>query len=144
MPGQGTSEGRFLFELDGVNSIRASEVSGIELKHTPFKFNEGGRPNANVGRGNFECGEITVKQAQALNEAGSEFMRWMQDFIRGNDLTRRTARLCILDEDGVATVKEYELVNCVPTSFKVETQTAGGTNANFFSFMLQPEDLFEY
>lgn len=143
--GQGSSKGRYLFEMDGITSIRASRVQGLDvIKHTPVKFYEGNKPNANLVRGNYEVGEITVQQAEALNQTGSEFFRWIQDFVRGVNTERRGARLVVLDEDGVTPVAEYELIDCVPTSLKVEDQEAGSNDANMFTFGLQPEDCIRY
>lgn len=136
----GTSEGRFLIEVDGISAIRAAEVSGVSKDHEEFELYESNRPNPHLGRGHFKCGDISVKHAHALNEAGLEFFRWMDDFVRGNNVERRSARLIILDEDGRTPVDIYELERCIPKKFEAETHTAGGKNASYFKFTLRPED----
>lgn len=141
MPGRGTSEGRYLVEIDGVTAVRATEVSGLKLQHDAFELHEGNKPNPSVGRGNFKVPEITVKHAHALNETGTEVMQWLQDFIRGVDLTRRGMRMIVLDEDGISPVSTYELQDCVPCDYTVETHSGGGNNPSFFSFMIRPEDM---
>jgi phage tail-like protein len=137
----GTSESRYLVEVDGVTALDVSEVSGFGKKHTPFKLSVGNRPSPILGRGNFEIEEVTFKHAHALNNAGQEFMQWLEDFTDGIDTSRRSARVIVLDEDGQSPVAQYELLDCVPTSFKIETHTAGGNNPSYFSFMLMPENM---
>lgn len=141
MPGRGTSEGRYLFEFDGVTAVRATEVSGVGVNHEEFELYESNRGNPNLGRGHFNCDTINVRHAHALNQAGSEFFRWMDDFIRGANVERRGGRLIVLDEDGESLVQVYELINCVPKKFEADGHTAGGKNASFFRFQLRPEEI---
>ena len=140
MPERGTSEGRYLFEFDGVSAVRSSEVSGVSKEHSPFELAESNRPNPHLGRGNYKCSEITVRHAHALNETGFEVFQWMQDFITGANVERRSGRLIVLDEDGQTPVQTYELRECVPTKFEADTHTAGGSNPSYFRFSLRPTD----
>lgn len=137
----GTSEGRYLFELDGVTAVRASEVSGITITHEEFELYESNRPNPHIGRGHYKCEAVNVKHAHALNGTGQQFFQWMSDFIRGGAIERRGARLIVLDEDGESPVAIYELLQCVPTKMQAESQTAGGKNASMFTFSLRPTDM---
>lgn len=141
MAGNGTSEGRFLFELNGIVSVRATEVSGVGVNHEEFELYESNKPNPNLGRGHYTCDMINVKHAHALNQAGAEFFRWMKDFITGDSVERRGGRLIVLDEDGKTPVAIYELLRCVPKKYEAETHSAGGKNASFFRFQLRPEDM---
>lgn len=136
-----TSEGRYLFEFDGVTAIRSSDVSGVSKDHTEFELYESNRPNPNLGRGHFKIGDITVKHGHALNSAGDEVFRWMNDYMQGRTAEKRGGRLILLDEEGQSPVAIYELTNCVPKKFEVETHTAGGNNASYFKFTIRPEDM---
>jgi len=138
---QGTHEGRYLLEIDGVSSIRASEATMPGKDHTPFELYVGDQPNPLLGRGNFKVDVLTLKHAHALTQAGEELFRWADDFMDGVDLSRRGARFIVLDESGQSPVAEYELQECVPTSFKPETHSASGTNASMFTFALRPTNM---
>lgn len=139
--GRGTSEGRFLIEVGGIAAVRASEVSGVDKTHTPFKLSEANRPNPRLGRATFECGVITVKHAHALNSAGEEFFQWIDFFVTGADLSRRSARVIELDEDGQSPVGIWECVDCIPISIKQESNKADGKEASYFTFTFQPENI---
>ena len=139
--GFGTSETRYLVELDGITALAVSEISGFGKKHTPFKLNVGNRPNPILGRGQFEVEELNLKNAHALNQTGREYMQWLDDFTEGIDNSRRSARVIVLEEDGVSPAAIYELQDCVPTMFKVETHSAGGNNPSYFSCGLMPENM---
>lgn len=141
MAGKGTSEGRYLFEMDGVTAIRSSEVTGVSLNHEEFELHESNKANPNIGRGNYKCDKIKVKHGHALNSTGVEVFTWMKDFVEGTNVERRNARLIIMDEDGRTPVSTYTLRGCIPISFLVDTQTAGGKNANYFNFEIRPEDM---
>lgn len=141
---QGTHEGRYLLEIDGVTSVRASEVTMPGKDHTPFELYVGNQPNPILGRGNFKIDALTFKHATALNQSGEELFRWADDFMDGIDLSRRGARFIVLDEAGVTPIEEYELEDCVPTSFKPETHSASGTNASMFTFGLRPTNMRRY
>ena len=140
-PGQGTTKSRFVVEIDGVSSIRASKVAGLEaIKHTPGKLNLGNEPNARLMRGNYEVGEVTVTHASSLNGSGDEFFQWIRNFVRGTAVERRGARVIQFDEDGTTIVDIWELRRCVPTSIKSEDKEAGSNDPDYFTFGLQPED----
>lgn len=138
----GTSEGRYLIELDGVTAVRATSINAFGKKHTPFKLWEGNRPNPHIGRGNFEIEEVSVTHGHALNNTGDEFFLWLESFVNGVELERRTMRVIILDEDGQSPVEIYTLRQCVPTEFGPEAHKGGGNDASFFHFKVQPEDMF--
>jgi phage tail-like protein len=140
MAGQGTSEGRYLFEFDGITAIRASKVSGVSKDHKEFELYVGNQPNPFLGRGNFTCGDLNVQHADALNQTGAEVFQWLDDFISGRSVERRGGRLIILDEDGRTPVAIYELQDCVPKRFMAEDRSAGGAGASFFSFTIRPTD----
>lgn len=137
----GTSQGRFLFELDGVSAIRSTEVTGVSKMHDEFELYESNRPNPNLGRGHFKCEKVKVKHGHALNGTGDEFFQWLDEFVTGASVERRTARLIVLDEDGASPVAIYEMTNCIPISFAPDTQQAGGKDANYFNFEIRPEDM---
>ena len=141
MSGRGTSEGRYLIELDGIAAVRATEVSGLKIELDNFELYEGNKGNPSYGRGHFKVGEVTVKHAHALNQTGAEFLSWLQDFARGIAVERRGARFIVLDEDGSTPIEDYELLSCIPKMFQVESHTAGGNNPSFFTFSIQPEDM---
>lgn len=136
-----TTENRFLFELDGVTAFVASEVNGVGKDHTEFELYVGNRANPIIGRGNYKCTDVVIKQAHALNEAGFEFMRWMDDYLSGRGGEKRGARLIILDEDGVTPVATYELLECVPKKYEAGNGTASSNNAAMFTATIRPTDL---
>jgi phage tail-like protein len=137
----GTSEGRYIFELDGVSAIRSSEVTGVGKNHEEFELYESNRPNPTLGRGHFKCDKIKVKHGHALNQTGAEVFVWMDDFLNGLNTERRNARLIVMDEDGRSPVATFTLRRCIPISYMADTQTAGGKNANYFNFEIRPEDM---
>lgn len=141
MPGQGTHENRYVIEVDGVAAVAASEMTPPSKDHTPVEVYVGNSPSPVLSRGNTKIGDFTFKHAHALNQAGSELFQWMDNYVDGVDTSKRTARIVVFDEDGQSTVDEYELQDCVPTSYKPEAHSASGTNASMFSFSLRPTNM---
>lgn len=137
----GISSARFLVEMDGVSIMDASEVSGIGLKHEVVKIAVGSRANPHLARGNYECEEITLKHAHALNSAGFELSLQFDSFIRGLDVGKPTFRLIQLGEDGFETVAIWEAFECVPTMFSQESNKADSNDAAYFTLKFKPTDL---
>lgn len=135
-----TSENRFLLEIDGIGTIRATEVTMPDKEHTPFELYVGNKPNPILGRGNFKVNEMTFKHATALGQVTRELSQWVDDYTSGIDVAKRGARFIVLDEAGISPVDTYELRDCVPTRFKAETHGAANTNASMFTFGLRAED----
>jgi len=138
---EGTHEGRYLLEIDGVTAVRASEVTMPGKDHTPVELYVGNQPNPILVRGNHKVDALTFKHATALNQTGEELFRWADHYMDGVDVGKRGARFIVLSEDGVSPVEEYELQECVPTSFKPETHSASGSNASMFTFGLRPTQM---
>jgi hypothetical protein len=138
---RGTSAGGYLVEYDGVTVCRASEVSGLGLKHTPFKIAVGDRANAIIGRSNYEANEITVKHASAMNNTGNEVFRDFRNWLVGRDVTKRTFRVIQLDENGSDIAMIWEASECVPTEFTKESNKGDSNDADYFTFKIQPTDL---
>jgi len=141
MPPQGTHEGRYLLELDGVAAVSASEVTMPGKEHSPVEIYVGNQRNPILVGGNFKISDLTFKHASALNEAGRELFAWLNDFLSGIDMSRRGARFIVMDEAGETPLDEYDLIECVPVSFKPETHSAAGTGASMFTFALRPTDM---
>jgi phage tail-like protein len=138
---EGTHEGRYLLEIDGVTAVRASEVTMPGKDHTPVELYVGNQPNPILVRGNFKIGDMTFKHATALNLAGEELFQWADDYMDGVEVGKRGVRFVVLSEDGFTPVEEYELQECVPTSFKPETHSASGSGASMFTFGLRPTNM---
>jgi len=47
-----------------------------------------------------------------------------------------------MSEDGSTPIASYELVECVPTSFKNDGLDAASTDHGMFTFAVQPDDCF--
>lgn len=141
MAGRGTAENRYVFEFEGVSAIAASEVTGVAMEHSPVELYVGNRPNPVLLRGTYKASDVVVRHAHALNEAGTEIFDWMAAYLRGDDITPRSGRLIVLDEDGRSPVATYELINCVPKRFEVDGHNASGNNASYFRFTIQPEEI---
>jgi len=141
MPGQGTHENRYVIEVDGVAAIAASDMTPPSKDHTPVELYVGNNPLPVLSRGNSKIGDFSFKHAHALNQAGAELFQWIDDYVGGLDTTKRNARIVVFDEDGEAIVDEYELQECVPTSYKPESHSASGNNASMFSFSLRPSNM---
>jgi len=136
-----STKNRFVVEIEGIDQIRATKVDGLDvIKHTPAKLMIGNRPNPIHGRGNYEVGEVTVSHAEDLGQTAEQVFLWHQNYIKGFDLAKRNARVVEMGEDGVSVVAEYELQNCVPTSFKNDGMDATSSDHAFFTFGFQPED----
>ena len=136
-----SSKNRFLVEIDGIAQISATKVDGLEMiKHTPSKLNVGNRPHAMHFRGNYEVGEVTVNVAEAFPETSAEVFEWQRSFVKGEDVTRRGARVIQMSEDGATPIATYELQECIPTSFKNDGFDAGSSDPSMLTFGLQPED----
>jgi phage tail-like protein len=141
MPEHGTSQGRYIFEFQGVTAIRATEVSGVSKTHEEFELYESNKANPRLGRGHFKCEEIKVKHGHALNSTGEEVFLWMEMFLNGSNVERRGGRLIVLDEDGRTPINIYELFDCIPKKFEADMHQAGGKDPSYFSFTIRPEDM---
>ena len=139
---QGTSSGRFLIEIDGVTSADASEVSGIGIKHEPFKIAIGAQANPILGRSNYECEEVTMKHAYALNSTGNEVFAWFGDYIKGYTTDKLNMRLIQLSEDGFGTAAIWEMLECVPTMMMQETNKGDSNDAAYFTLKFKPTDAY--
>lgn len=137
----GTHENRYLIEIEGIGLIQASDVTMPGKDHTPVELYVGNQRNPMLLGGNFKVEAMTFKHASGLGTVRQQVSDWLDAFLAGADLARRTARMVILEEDGVTPIDEYELQRCVPTSFKLETHAASGTGASMFTFGLRPENL---
>lgn len=141
----GATKNRFAVEIDGLASVRASKVSGLDLvKHTPSKTDVGNEPMTILGRGRSEVGEVTVSHAEGLNNTGLEVSQWLNDYRRGVNTQKRGARVLEFDEDGTSILAEYELQRCVPTGYKVDDKDASSSDTSYFSFTFMPEDTQRY
>lgn len=140
---EGTNVGRFLLELDGVVSIRATECTPPEKTHTVTKLWESNKPNPNLVRGNWEINDVTFKHAYGINNAAGAVFDWLNEFCNGDSVERRNCRLILLDEAGLTPIKTYEMERCVPVNFKPEGLNASGADATMFTFSLRPEDYRE-
>ncbi|MGH9944615.1 MAG: hypothetical protein ACRD9R_19895 [Pyrinomonadaceae bacterium] len=137
-----SSENRYLLEIDGVTAITATDVTMPGKKHTPFKHQPGNLPRPELGRGNYEIEEMTFMHAHGVGSAGEEIVAWMDAYLSGLLVEKRSARFIVLDEAGRIPVAVYEMIDCVPTMFKAEKHTGSGTNISQFSFSLQPTDMY--
>jgi phage tail-like protein len=137
----GTAEGFYLVEIDGISAVKCSEASGLKFDHSEFELSESNRANPHVGRGGYKISEVSFKHGHALNSTGHEFFQWLREFAKGQSVERRTVRVIVMDEDGQSPVMTYELEKCIPKSFEQETLTAGGNNAAYFKFSVRPEDM---
>jgi phage tail-like protein len=137
----GTSEARYLIEIDGITAIESSEASGLKKTHEEFELSVSNRPNPILGRGNFKVEALTIKHAHALNSVGEEYFEWFEGYIHGVNVEKRSARLIILEQNGDTPTAIYELIDCVPLTLEPQTHTAGGRNASYFNFSIRPEDM---
>ncbi len=138
---QGTASRAFLIEMDGVSAAQASEVSGLGVKHEPFKINVGGRANPIIGRSGYEGEEVTVKHAYALGSTGQEMFSWFGDYIRGDRTDKLSFRLIQLAENGYSTENVWDLSECVPTAFMHEGAKADSNDAAYFTLKFKPTDV---
>jgi hypothetical protein len=136
----GTNEGNFLLEVDGVAVFQASEIKIGGIKQEPYKIFSGQRRNPQLGLGKYECDEVEIKQALRLNNEASEVGRLFTDYIKGNSTQKVSIRVVTLDEDGRSEVGYDEFVDCVPTVFKPSEKNGEGKNAAYFSISFKPED----
>jgi len=138
-----STKNRFVVEIDGVAACQATKVDGLDmLKHTPSKLMVGNRPNPIHNRGNYEVGEVTINHAESLGQTGAELYEWLLQFSKGESVERRNVRVMQMSEDGSTPIASYELVECVPTSFKNDGLDAASTDHGMFTFAVQPDDCF--
>jgi hypothetical protein len=136
----GTANAHYLIEVDGVSVCQAQEVETGGIKHEPFKIFTGDRPNPTLGRAKYECEEVKIKQAMALNAEGLEFVNLFQNYARGLDVTKFNIRVVTLDEDGFSPIATDDYIDCVPTSFAPEGKKADSKDAAYFSIGFMPTD----
>lgn len=141
MPNLGTSSGRFLVEMDGVSAMRASEVSGIGIKHEPYKIAVGDQANPILGRSNYEGDEVTLKHAYALNSTGQEIFSWFTAYVKGDRIDKPSFRLIQLAENGYGTVAVWNLSECVPTQLTHENNKGDSNDAAYFTLKFKPTDV---
>ena len=139
---KGTSSGFYMFEMDGVAAAEASEVSGIGLKHEVFKIGVGNQAYPYLGRSKYECNEVTVKHAHALNNAGKQMFQYFDDYINGVRTDKINIRLIQLGEDGFKTEATWQMEECVPTEFMQETNKGDSNDAAYVTFKFKPTRAF--
>lgn len=141
MPNNGTSSAHFLVEFDGVSSLEASEVSGINKKHEPVEIMTGNRSMPIYARGKSKMEPVTLKHAMALNASGRELFDYFDNYTSGIVVEKRNLRVVQLGEDGFSTVAVTDLIDCVPTEFMIEGNKADSKDAAYFTVKLQPSDV---
>jgi phage tail-like protein len=135
------SKNRFVVEINSIPSFSATKVEGLEaIKHTPSKLMQGNRPNAQFDRGTYEVGAVTVTHALADLPTRLAVFNWHRSYVKGEDTSKRGARVMFMDSAGQTPLTTYELRNCVPTDFKSDGFDAASNDPAFFSFAFQPED----
>lgn len=137
----GAGQGYYVLEMDGVAAARASEVTGIGLKHEHFEIGVGDQANPIIGRGKYKPQEVTVKHALALNNTGEEVFSYFKDYVKGFRTDKLSMRLIQLAEDGFTTLKIWEMIECVPTEFAQEGNKGESKDAAFFNFKFMPTDV---
>jgi len=135
-----SSENRYIFELDNFPSFAALEATPPKKKHTAFKHHPGNQPNPDLGRGNFECEEMTVKHAHGVGGVLGALSRYYDLYLSGVITDKLNGRFIVMDEAGLFPETIYELQDCVMTNFGAEQHTGTGTNISQFSFSLLPTD----
>lgn len=138
---RGTHSGHFLVEMDGVTAIEATEVTGFKKTHEPVEIKTGNRPMPTYARGKSKVEPITLKHAIALNAAGREIVDYIQAYCAGQTVQKRNFRVIQLHEDGATIAAVYECYDCVPKEFAIEGNKADGSDAAYFTAVLQPEDV---
>ena len=106
---------KFRFEADfGTGLIGAfQEVSGIDAENQMIEYRKSNTPHFSAEKmpGITKYGNITMKRGVFVN--GSAFWDWYQQ-IQVNTITRRTAYIKLLDENGKVTM-QWTLNNAWPT-----------------------------
>jgi hypothetical protein len=128
--------------MDGVAALEATEVSGIGLTHEPAEIMVGTRALPIYSRGKSKVEPVTIKHAFALNSSGRELAQYFADYVQGITTEKRSLRVIQLREDGFTPHSIHEMVDCVPKSYKPESNKADGKDAAYFTVELQPSDLF--
>lgn len=136
----GTASSHFLVEFDGIASLEASEVSGINKKHEPVEIMTGNRSMPFYARGKSKMEPVTIKHAMAINASGRELFQYFDDYTTFGNAEKRNLRVVQLGEDGFSTVAVIDLIDCIPTEFMVEGNKADSKDAAYFTVKLQPSD----
>lgn len=139
---RGTHSGHFLVEMDGVSVIEATEVTGLKKVHEPVEIKTGNRAMPTYARGKSKAEPITLKHAFALNRSGREIFQYFNAYCAGLLTEKRSFRVIQLNEDGFSTHGVYELIDCVPKEFAIEGNKADGSDAAYYTVVLQPTDMF--
>jgi|SRR5947209_2003371 len=131
-------EGNFIIELDGFGPISATEVSMPSKTHTPWEHQPGNQPEPDLGRGNFKTEDMTFKHAHGVGNVAEQLERYFDLYVDGLVTDKLNGRFIIMDESGLVPQQTYDLIDAVPTSFKVEQHTGSGTGVSTFTFGMRP------
>ncbi|MCP9494289.1 MAG: phage tail protein [Pyrinomonadaceae bacterium MAG19_C2-C3] len=139
---RGTAENRFIFEMDGVDEIRASKVAGLTDDHTPVNIALGNTAYDEQVRGRAKVEDVSVTVPSGINDTAiRQLARWHRDYVDGIDASPRNARLVVLDEAGAVEIETWELIDCVPRSIKPDDRSADGTGAAMTTIIIKPTRL---
>jgi hypothetical protein len=131
-------EGNYLLELDGFGAISATEVALPSKTHTPWEHQPGNQASPDLGRGNFKVEEMTFKHAHGVGQIADQLNAYFDDYLDGVRTDKLNGRFIVNDESGLVPVMTYEIVDAVPTQFKIENHSGTGTGVSMFTFGLRP------
>ena len=135
------TKNQFVVEIEGIPSFRATKVDGLDvLDHTPSELPRGNQPNDELGPGKYKVGEVKVTVAEADVEIKLAVSAWHRNYVKRTDVTKRGARVIVMDDAGVTPLTTYELHRNTPTKFAGDGLDAGSSEPAYFSFAFRPED----
>ncbi len=125
------SSGKFLFEVDGVEVGRFTEVSGLSVEVGVETYEEGGE-NGFVHKlpGRMSWPNIVLKQGVTR---GDQLFKWLakssgEGFSgQGNKLTRTTAAIVLLGLDGTA-LRRWEVADAFAVKWTGPSFTTSSTD----------------
>jgi hypothetical protein len=127
-----------LVEVDGVALCEAQEVKMSGPEHEEVEIHTGTRDHPILVKGKYKVPEVEIKQARALNNEGSDFIRLFQDYRTGANMAKPTVRIVTLGEDGQTVIATDEYTECVPKKFKPGDKKADGKEADTFDITFRP------
>lgn len=128
----------FRVEIQGAESARFTECTGIGISVRDIKYREGGiNPVVHRLTGPVDYGDITLQYGLT---ASTDLWDWFMTAVSGN-VIRKNVSVVLIDRDGVTEIVRWNLLNAWPSQWRGAPLDAMGQEVAIESLTLVFERL---
>jgi phage tail-like protein len=127
----------FKLQIQGVTEGHFTECSGLNARVRSIAYREAGTEIVRKLPGPVEYGDITLRYGLTRS---AELWNWFMNVVKGK-LERKNISIIMLDNDGVTTAMQWNLVDAWPSGWDGASFNAQGQEAAIESLTITFETL---